>query len=133
MADVVKPAPRILIVDDYADAREMYREFLVSSGYEVMEAADGHEALEKVASTNFDLVVLDLGLPKIDGMKVLEALRESSTANRLPVVVLSASFQPAIRDQVLHAGADLFLKKPCLPEDLEAAIRALVPAPARPT
>jgi two-component system cell cycle response regulator DivK len=133
MADVVKPAPRILIVDDYADAREMYREFLVSSGYEVMEAADGQEALEKLASTNCDLVVLDLALPKIDGMKVLEALRESSTARRLPVVVLSASFQPAVRDRVLHAGADLCLTKPCLPEDLEAAIRALVPAPASPT
>jgi len=133
MADVVKPALRILVVDDYADAREMYREFLVSSGYDVVEAADGQEALDKVAGTEFDLVVLDLALPKIDGMKVLEALRESSTANRLPVVVLSASFQPAVRDQVLRAGADLFLKKPCLPEDLEAAIRALVPAPAHPT
>ena len=129
MEDNVKRVPRILIVDDYADAREMYREFLVFKGYDVMEATNGREALEKASATPFDLIVLDLALPKIDGMQVIKALHEGPKTRGLPIIVLSGSVQPAVRDQVLKAGAALFLKKPCLPEELEAAMRAFVSAP----
>ena len=131
MEDNVKRVPRILIVDDYADAREMYREFLVFKGYDVMEATNGREALEKASATTFDLIVLDLALPKIDGMQVIKALHEGPKTRGLPIIVLSGSVQPAVRNQVLKAGAALFLKKHCLPEELEAAMRAFVSAAER--
>lgn len=119
------PAARgsLLIVDDYEDAREMYAEYFAAAGYDVATAGDGEEALAKATSARFDAVILDLALPRMDGIQVIEGLRKDSATGTLPILVLSASAGPEMRRAAMEAGADLYLYKPCLPDELEAALR----------
>ncbi len=81
---------RVLIVDDSVDDREMYRQFLKTRGYVVAVASDGEDAVSRALNGTFDLVVLDIGLPKLDGIQVLTLLRSYTSTSRLPVVTLSA-------------------------------------------
>ncbi len=117
---------RILIVDDNADDCELYKLFLQSRGYVVTIASDGEDAVTRALNGTFDLVVLDIGLPKLDGVQVLTLLRSYTSTSRLPVITLSARTGEAVRAAALHAGADLALEKPLAPEDLEAAIQIFV-------
>jgi DNA-binding response OmpR family regulator len=117
---------RVLIVDDNVDDCEMYRQFLVARGYVVSVAFDGEEAVTRALNGRFDIVVLDLALPKLDGIQVLTLLRSYTSTSRLPVVTLSARTGEAVRAAALDAGADLALEKPLPPEDLESAIRVFV-------
>jgi two-component system, cell cycle response regulator DivK len=118
--------PRVLIVDDFEDARDLYAEYLRMRGFTVSAAADGPAALQLAMPANFDLIVLDLALPRMDGIEVVKELRRDPRTERTPIIILSASVGPEPRDQALAAGADLFLEKPCLPEELEDSIRSLV-------
>lgn len=113
---------RILIVDDFDDARELYAEFLRLRGYEVTGAADGPAALHLALPASYDVIILDLALPRMDGISVLRALRADAKTARTPIIILSASVGSEPREETLRAGADLFLEKPCLPDELEAAI-----------
>jgi DNA-binding response OmpR family regulator len=119
--------PRILVVDDSADDAEMYRLFLKSRGCVVAVASDGEEAVSRALNGTFDVVVLDIGLPKLDGFQVLTLLRSYISTSRLPVITLSARTGEAVRAAALQGGADLALEKPLAPEDLEAAIEVFVP------
>ncbi len=122
-----RPA-RILIVEDFADSRDMYVEFLLAHGYEVSGAQDGLEALALVESLSPDLVVLDVALPKLDGFSVLRRLRADPRFTATPVLTLSASVANDYRAQAMSAGATEALEKPCLPDELLAAIqKALAP------
>jgi DNA-binding response OmpR family regulator len=117
---------RILIVDDFEDARELYGEFLRLRGFEVSGAADGPEALHLAIPSHYDLIILDLALPRMDGIAVLRALRADPQTEQTPIIILSASVGSEARDETLAAGADLFLEKPCLPDELEAAVVKLL-------
>ncbi len=119
-------ARRILIVDDFEDARELYAEYLRMRGFEVSAAADGPAVLHLAMPAQFDAIVLDLALPRMDGIDVLRELRRDPRTSAVPIIILSASVGPEPREQALEAGADLFLEKPCLPDELEAAIEKLV-------
>jgi DNA-binding response OmpR family regulator len=114
---------RVLLVDDSVDDCEMYKQFLKTRGYVVAVASDGEDAVWRALNGTFDLVVLDIGLPRLDGIQVLTLLRSYTSTSRLPVVTLSARTGEAARAAALGAGADLVLEKPLPPEDLEAAIR----------
>jgi DNA-binding response OmpR family regulator len=116
-------APRVLVIEDYDDAREMYVEYLALSGYEVVAAEDGHAALRAANEAPPDLIVLDIALPKLDGLSVLRALRSQARFSATPVLTLSASIEGDYEGHALRAGATLALRKPLLPEDLMAAIR----------
>jgi DNA-binding response OmpR family regulator len=116
-------ARRILIVEDFADSRDMYVEFLAAHGYEVSGAEDGLEALRLADETRPDLVVLDVALPKLDGFSVLRRLRADPRFAQTPVITLSASVANDYRQQALEAGATEALEKPCLPDELLAAVR----------
>ena len=122
---------RILIVDDFDDARELYAEFLRVQGYEVSGAADGPEALNLALPAHYDVIVLDLALPRMDGLEVLRQLRRNPDTRRTPIIILSASVGQEPREDAIEAGADLFLEKPCLPDELEAAIQAFLPTKGR--
>ena len=114
---------RVLIVEDFADSRDMYVEFLSANGFEVSEAEDGIQALHSIERSIPDLVVLDVALPKLDGLSVLKKLRADQKTAALPVLTLSASLGADYQRLAKAAGATEALEKPCLPEELLAAVR----------
>lgn len=115
------PGERILVVDDEPQIRRALRSGLSAQGYEVLLAADGEEALDLAATKPVDLVVLDLGLPGIDGFEVCRQLREWSS---IPVIVLSVRAGEKEKVAALDQGADDYLTKPFSMEELLARIRA---------
>ena len=116
--------PTVLVVDDDADSRLIYSEYLRAQGWLAFTAADGRIALDKIEELSPDAVVLDLAMPRVDGWTVLRGLRESSWTAALPVVVLTASMNA--REQAFQAGCDAFLLKPCPPETLLLQLRGLI-------
>jgi two-component system, OmpR family, KDP operon response regulator KdpE len=113
-------APLILVVDDEPQMRRFLRATLPSQGYRLVEACTGSEALAQAASRSPDLVLLDLGLPDLDGVEVTRRLREWS---RMPIIVLSARDQERDKIDALDAGADDYLTKPFGMAELLARIR----------
>jgi two-component system response regulator MprA len=115
---------RVLIVDDDRSLREALRRALVLGGYDTVSAANGREALAQVADATPDALVLDVGLPDLDGLEVCRRLRAGG--NRVPVLMLTA--RDAIEDRIdgLDAGADDYLVKPFDVGELKARLRALL-------
>jgi two-component system response regulator MprA len=115
---------RLLVVDDDRALRDVLRRALNLAGYEVRLSETGAQALADVTSTVPDAVVLDVGLPDIDGLEVCRALRRDG--NRVPVLMLTA--RDAVSDRIdgLDAGADDYLVKPFDIDELKARIRALL-------
>jgi two-component system response regulator MprA len=115
---------RLLVVDDDRALREVLRRALTLAGYEVVPAQSGAEAVTEVTSTVPDAVVLDVGLPDIDGLEVCRMLRREG--NRVPVLMLTA--RDAVSDRIdgLDAGADDYLVKPFDIDELKARLRALL-------
>lgn len=115
---------RILIADDDRAIRESLDRALALEGYETVAVADGATALEELRRQPFDLVVLDLMMPNVDGITVCRVLR--SEKNELPILMLTARTQTSDRVEGLDAGADDYLPKPFALEELLARIRALL-------
>lgn len=109
---------KILIADDEAEIRDLLRLYLENAGYEVMEAADGIETMEKLKRDNPNLLILDIMMPGIDGYRVLRNIREKSN---IPVIMLSAKGTNADKILGLNLGADDYIAKPF--EPLEAVAR----------
>ncbi|MFY2861553.1 response regulator transcription factor [Mycobacterium sp. THU-M104] len=115
---------RILVVDDDRAVRESLRRSLSFNGYSVELAHDGVEALEKIAAERPDALVLDVMMPRLDGLEVCRQLR--STGDDLPILVLTARDSVSERVAGLDAGADDYLPKPFALEELLARMRALL-------
>ncbi|MGH2916304.1 MAG: response regulator transcription factor [Solirubrobacteraceae bacterium] len=115
---------RLLVVDDDRALRDVLRRTLSLSGYEVALAGSGAEAIAQVAATVPDALVLDVGLPDIDGLEVSRLLRREG--NRVPILMLTA--RDAVSDRIdgLDAGADDYLVKPFDIDELRARLRALL-------
>lgn len=111
-------AYKILVVDDEAEIRDVLRLYLEKDGYEVVEAADGMEALEVCKRAKPDLVILDIMMPGIDGYRVLRNVRQNSN---IPVIMLSAKNSDSDKILGLDLGADDYIVKPFVP--LEAVAR----------
>ena len=114
---------KILVVDDEQRIREMIRKYAEYEGFAVDEACDGLEAVEKAMKENYDLIVLDLNLPGMDGMEILKELRQSNEETK--VLILSARGQIADKVEGLDAGANDYMEKPFHLQELEARIRSL--------
>ena len=114
---------RLLVVEDERSLREDIAKKLRLSGYEVDACEDGEEALDILASEQYDLILLDLNLPKVDGMTVLRTLRESDLETR--VLILSARSEISDKVDGLDAGANDYLSKPFHLAELEARVRSL--------
>jgi two-component system KDP operon response regulator KdpE len=114
---------RILVVDDEAPIRRYLRVALGAQGYTVLEAAGGREALEAVPAQRPDLIILDLGLPDIDGVEVARRLREWS---QTPIIILSVREAEEDKIAALDAGADDYLVKPFGTGELMARIRVVM-------
>ncbi|WP_410622962.1 response regulator [Amycolatopsis sp. cmx-8-4] len=111
----------VLVVDDETALVRALRINLTARGYEVITAADGASALLSAATARPDLVLLDLGLPDIDGIEVIRQLRSWSA---MPIIVLSARHEPADKIQALDTGADNYVTKPFGMDELFACLRA---------
>ena len=122
--------PRVLVVDDYPDAREMYAEYLQFSGFDVIEAGNGMEALERAADSAPDIILMDLSLPVMDGWEATRRLKADKTTADIPIVALTGHALAGILEGAKKAGCDAFVTKPCLPEDLVKEIRKVLSAPA---
>ncbi|MDT3719026.1 response regulator [Pseudomonas oryzihabitans] len=116
---------RVLLVEDDAALAQGIRMALRGEGYTLDWVADGLAAEHALASEAFDLVLLDLGLPRLDGLELLRRLR-SQPEGQVPVLVLTSRDAKADRIQGLDAGADDYLVKPCDLDELKARIRALI-------
>jgi len=109
---------KILIVEDELDLAELIAYHFKKKGYEVTEAHDGQAGLDATQSENFDLIILDLMMPKLTGMEVFHALRSENRTRDIPVIMLTAKGQPSDRIAGLEAGADDYLTKPFIPKEL---------------
>ena len=116
-------APRVLVVDDEQAIRRFLRTSLTANGYEVFEAANGEQALAGVVSHRPDVIILDLGLPDIDGVEVTARLREWS---QLPIIILSVREREPDKIAALDAGADDYLTKPFGVGELMARLRVVL-------
>ncbi len=122
--------PRVLLVDDYPDAREMYSEYLEFSGFDVIEAANGLEALQRAADESPDIILMDLSLPIMDGWEATRRLKADARTANIPVVALTGHALAGISEGARKAGCDAFVTKPCLPEDLVKEIRKVLDRPS---
>lgn len=127
-------APLILVVEDFEDAREMYRDYLEFSGFRVETARDGREAIDKAQALDPDLILMDLSLPGVDGWEATRLLKSDPATRHLLIVALSAHALAAEGERARAAGCDGFIAKPCLPPDLVTEITRylkLQPEPQR--
>src|SRR3954453_15744173 len=120
--------PRVLVVEDDVDIAGVLRRSLDKEGYDVRVAGDGQAALAQAAIFEPDAVVLDLGLPKLDGVEVCRRLRADGD---VPILILTARDAVESRVEGLDSGADDYLVKPFEPEELRAPLRALLRPPPR--
>jgi CheY-like chemotaxis protein len=127
-----KPArPRVLLVDDYVDAREMYMEYLEYTGFEVVQASNGTEALKEAVASNPDIILMDLSLPVMDGWEATRRLKADQRTAHIPVVALTGHALAGYSEGAKQAGCDGFVTKPCLPEELVKEIRKVLDATAK--
>jgi len=103
---------KVLIAEDNAVNRELLRELLEVRGYTVVEACDGEEALRVIEQTQPDILLLDIGMPVLDGFGVVRALRQNPRLATLPVLAVTAYAMQGDRERILSAGFDGYLSKP---------------------
>ena len=101
--------------------------YLAHAGYQSVAAPDGHAGVEAARQFNPDVIVMDLSMPRMDGISATQSLKQDRHTRNIPVILLTGFPERAINERGLEAGVDLFLTKPCLPEDLEDHIRRLIP------
>lgn len=123
----------ILVADDNALSRELIRELLESSGHVILEAQNGHEALELIRSRRPDLVFLDLQMPLQDGFSVIRELRNDDRFHELPVVAVTATAMMGDRERAMAAGFNSYIAKPIDLCKIEAQVEFVSSRHSRPT
>ena len=118
--------PIVLVVDDFADNREMYTQFLEFSGFRVAEAQNGHEALAQAFQLTPDLIVMDLSLPGLDGWEATRRLKADDRTRGIPIIALTGHALAGHSKGAMDAGCDAFIIKPCLPERLMEEIKSML-------
>ena len=118
--------PVVLVADDAEDILELIVFRLEHSGYTVVQAHDGAEALELARSSTPDLAVLDVMMPKMDGYELTQRLREDEATSRMPIILLTARTQEADVERGFAAGADDYIRKPFSPEELRSRVQAIL-------
>lgn len=109
---------KVLIVDDAATVRLYHKDILVKNGFATDEAVNGLEALEKAHNQRFDLYLVDVNMPKMDGYSFIRHLRASTTIEQAPVVMISTESEPKDESRAYQVGANLYLVKPIKPDQL---------------
>ena len=118
---------RILIVEDNADSRQILRDLLTSSGYDVVEARDGAMGLAAAAAERPDLILMDIQLPVIDGYEATRRLKADPSLRHIPIIVITSYALSGDEDKARAAGCDAYVAKPYSPRQLLAKIRQYLP------
>ncbi|MBE9574188.1 MAG: response regulator [Proteobacteria bacterium] len=105
-------SPKILVVEDNQDNREMVVKVLKFNGYQVVEAVDGEEAIEKARTEYPDLILLDIFLPKMDGYEATRRLKGDTSLRNIPIIALTAHAMKGSMEEALAAGCDGYIPKP---------------------
>ena len=122
--------PTILLIEDFDDAREMYADYLEFTGFLVLTAPDAKRGIELAEARQPDLILMDAGLPGMSGWEACSKLKASPATQEIPVIMLTGHVFGGSRKQSIQVGADGFLAKPCLPDDLVREIRRTLQRPA---
>jgi CheY-like chemotaxis protein len=129
-------SPLLLLVDDDQHGREGWAEFFSQSGYRIAQASDGDEALRKINDRAPDIILVDLGIPRLNGWELTRRVKTDPRWTRISVIVLSGLDYPDALERATAAGCDAFASKPCEPLRLLAIVRGLlarrVPASGNP-
>ncbi len=125
-------AQRVLIVDDEAPLVNLLAQALSDHRFQVASARDGVDCMNKVATFKPDVVVMDVMMPRLDGVDATRLIRRNRSWSDVIIIALSARSDPASRDQIIQAGADLFVSKPFSIQRLIGQIQRLLVARARP-
>ncbi len=122
----MKDKPVILVVDDQLQNIELLEAYLVPQGYEIVKAASGEEALEKLFGNQIDLILLDVMMPKMSGLEVLKRLRADEKAKLIPVVMVTVLKETEDKVKALEAGCDDFISKPVDKVELLARVKSIL-------
>jgi CheY-like chemotaxis protein len=124
--------PLVLIVEDQCDLRLLYVEHLTTCGFDVIQAADGAEAIDHTSARQPDVVLMDLSLPVVDGWEATRRLKGDARTAHIPVVALTAHDGSGELERATLAGCDWFVPKPCPPHALVTEIRRVLNRGVRP-
>lgn len=116
----------VLVVDDDKVAQRVMGHTLRKAGLEVDIVGSGYEALNWVEQVDYDLIILDISMPEMDGIMVLQTLRKNADYGSVPIIMMTASSQDEDRERAKAAGANLFLTKPTASTDLITAVNKLL-------
>ena len=122
----MKDKPVILVVDDQPQNIELLEAYLVPQGYEIVTAANGEEALEKLSDNPIDLILLDVMMPDMDGFEVIRRVRQDNANRLLPIILVTALRETEDRVKGIEAGCDDFISKPVDKMELLARVRSLL-------
>jgi CheY-like chemotaxis protein len=119
---------KILVVDDEPDIRELVKAVLVDDigGVEFYEASNGAEALDKAREVKPDLIIMDIMMPKLDGLEACRRLREDPNLENIPVIILTVKSTYEAKDKGFSSGADLYVTKPFDPEELKSLVEGVL-------
>ncbi len=120
------PGKTVLVVDDIAEQRHILVTLLRYSGYEYLEATDGKAAIQMAREQHPDLILMDAGLPVLDGWEATEQLKQDSTTSHIPVIMLTAYALDVHRARALQAGCDSYLTRPVAPRHVLEEIQQLI-------
>jgi two-component system cell cycle response regulator DivK len=118
---------RILVVEDEEDNRQILRDLLATSGYEMVEAKDGEQALAAVDQHRPDLILMDIQLPIMDGYEATRRIRANPANKRIPIIAVTSYALSGNESMAIAAGCDAYVPKPYSPRELLAKIREFLP------
>jgi DNA-binding response OmpR family regulator len=124
--EAARDLPVVLAADDDEDILALLVFRLERSGYSVLQARDGEEALERARDAKPDLAVIDVTMPKLDGFELTRRLRAEEDTRRMPIILLTARTQDADLERGFEAGADDYIRKPFSPQELSARVHAIL-------
>jgi CheY-like chemotaxis protein len=114
----------VLLAEDFEDARELYRDYLQFSGFDVETATNGRDAIARALELQPDLILMDASMPVLDGWQATRQLKANPATMHIPVLALTAHAFDDARREARAVGCDGFVTKPCLPDDLVVKVKA---------
>ena len=121
-----------LVVEDFEDSRFMMRKLLEMAGFSVVEASDGEQAVALAVQTRPAMILMDLSLPKLDGLAATRQIRRHKAVGQIPIVAVSAHDSPESRSEALEAGCNEYVTKPIDFDQFDELLRRLLPTRSTP-